>query len=202
MNVFTCRLAAKLLKGFTWHFPDEKKRIYLTFDDGPTESLTPWILHQLKRYNAKATFFCLGRQVEKFPDQFLAIQKAGHKIGNHSYSHPDGWGTSLKKYMNDIHLAAHFIHSDLFRPPHGRITPAQYHMLRNHYRIILWDILTHDYQRHRHPKRINRHIQRAVNGGSVLVFHDSQKAGKNLREVLPPTLEFLSNQGYEMASIS
>jgi peptidoglycan/xylan/chitin deacetylase (PgdA/CDA1 family) len=158
-------------------------------------------LEQLKQYNAKATFFCIGRNVEHFHDIYDEILEQGHSVGNHSYSHLKGFGSSNRTYFEDIELARNLIDSDLFRPPYGRIRPSQVNNIVNNYRIIMWDVLSNDYNRRAPGEQIVRNVNDHVRSGSIVVFHDSAKARKNLYYALPRVLENLANQGYELVSI-
>ena len=201
MGAYANRMLAKVFKNLLWHFSDQEKKLFLTFDDGPSEQITDWILDLLESFDAKATFFCLGKHVKAFPDSYASVLKAGHSVGNHTYSHLNGWKTVHKNYVNDIHLAAHFIDSGLFRPPYGKIKPVQMKWLRKFYRIIMWDILTHDYDRTRSPEYLFNRIRKHTRPGSILVFHDSIQAEKNLKIVLPKTLKYFSKLGYEFSAI-
>ena len=194
-------LCSKLSKNLLWHFSEDEKKIYLTFDDGPTEELTDWILQTLEDYNARATFFCLGRNAERFKDQYQKILKHGHAVGNHSFSHLKGWFTKNQKYYRDIEKTRKLINSNLFRPPHGRIKYSQIKYLKTAYKIVLWDVLSKDYNRNYKPKRIIQRVIRLSRSGSVIVFHDSKQAEKNLKQVLPRILEYYHNKGYIFSSI-
>ena len=183
-----------------WEIEDPKK-VFLTFDDGPTPEVTPWILEQLSNYNAKATFFCLGKNAEMHPDLFQAIVDAGHRIGNHTYSHQKGWGMGVENYVEDVDLANQYLHTDLVRPPYGRITPTQARILSERYHLIMWDVLSRDYSQIVSPRACLHNVTRHVRGGSIVVFHDSRKAFRNLRYALPRTLDYLQKQGLECATI-
>ena len=185
----------------TWDFHGDHQDVYLTFDDGPTPEVTPWVLDRLKEAGANATFFCLGRNVDKHPDLLKQILDAGHSIGNHSYSHLKGFRTSVKRYMDDIELASNLIDSKLFRPPYGRILPGQVKAVLEHYDLIMWDVLSIDYNSSLKGERVLKNVTRNVRPGSIIVFHDSEKASENLYYALPRTLEFLSENGYNMKAI-
>jgi len=190
------RILSKVSKNLLWNFREDEKKIYLTFDDGPTEDLTDWILQTLKGYNARATFFCLGKNAERFKDQYQKILDHGHTVGNHSFSHLNGWSTKNQKYFQDIKKAHKLINSNLFRPPHGRIKFSQINHLKKNYRIVLWDVLSKDYSPNYHPEKIIQRVIRHSRPGSVVVFHDSKQAEKNLKQVLPRILEYYHNKGY------
>jgi len=177
-------------------------RVFLTFDDGPTEKLTGWILDVLDTYGARATFFCLGRQVEQHPENYRAILDAGHAVGNHTYSHLNGWTTSNRKYFDDISRAGQLIDSRLFRPPYGRILPSQFFRLRKDYRIVFWDVLSRDYDVRQSSGKILNRLRKKVRPGSIVVFHDSLKAEANLKGVLPEFLKGLRLGGYEFHTLA
>ena len=194
-------LLTRALHRMTWDLSGEHRNVYLTFDDGPTPVVTPWVLDRLKETGAKATFFCLGRNVDKYPVIYRQILSAGHSVGNHSYSHLKGFRSSVKRYMDDIGLAANMIDSKLFRPPYGRIFPGQVKAVMQEYDIIMWDVLSIDYNSSLSGKRVLQNVTRNVKPGSIIVFHDSDKAAENLYYALPRTLEFLKQEGYAMLSI-
>jgi len=195
------RLAAKVCRQPVWHLGSEGRRLFLTFDDGPSPVLTPWVLDVLRSYDARASFFCLGRQVQQHPDLMKAILDAGHALGNHTYNHLDGWRTSFRRYLKDVHRAAQWIDSPLFRPPHGRLCLRQMHRLGQTYRIVLWDVLSRDYDSRLSPEFILSRLKRRVKPGSIVVFHDSPQAETNLRSVLPDFLDFCHTEGYQLQSI-
>jgi peptidoglycan-N-acetylglucosamine deacetylase len=196
------QLLTKLLPRLTWELNGEEKNVYLTFDDGPTPDVTPWVLDKLKKYDAKATFFALGRNVEHNPDIFNQILSEGHSVGNHTYSHLKGWGCSNSTYLEDIELANRLINSKLFRPPYGRIKPSQVTLLQKSYKIIMWSVLSIDYNRRLAGDTCVRNVMDNVRPGSIIVFHDSAKARKNLYHALPVVLERLREKGFGMKGIS
>lgn len=185
----------------TWDLSGEHRNVFLTFDDGPTPVVTPWVLDRLKEARARATFFCLGRNVDKYPELYRQILSAGHSVGNHSYSHLKGFRSSIRRYMDDINLASDMIDSKLFRPPYGRIFPGQVKAVLQQYDIIMWDVLSIDYNSGLSGQRVLQNVTRHVKPGSIIVFHDSDKAAGNLYYALPRTLEFLQAEGYNMLSI-
>lgn len=191
----------KLFPSLIWSFPDEEKNIYITFDDGPNPEVTPWVLQKLAEFNAKATFFCLGKNVEQYPEVYKMILDGGHAVGNHSYSHIRGWGVNVGNYVQDFDLAANFIKSNLVRPPYGRITPTQARILNERYKLIMWDILSRDYSRAITRRGCVRNVVKHLRPGAIIVFHDSLKAQHNLRYALPRVLETLRNEGYNCLPI-
>lgn len=196
----------KIFSSYVWHIPVTKKEIFLTFDDGPHPEITPWVLQELKKYYAKATFFCIGNNVAKYPQVYKEILEEGHAVGNHTYHHLNGWKTSTPDYVNDVAAANKIIVSNLFRPPYGRIKKEQAKRLNEAMRkenvhIIMWDVLSADFDKTFSATQCVRNVVRNVRKGSVIVFHDSEKAFSNLREVLPIVLESLYREGYESKKI-
>lgn len=183
-----------------WEIEDANG-IFLTFDDGPTPGITEWILAELDKYNAKATFFVLGKNVEMYPDLYKRIVDAGHKVGNHTYSHQKGWGMSLERYIEDVYFANDFIHTNLFRPPYGQITPSQTRTLAQRYKLIMWDIISRDYNRSLSPRNCLKNVSKYLAAGSIVVFHDSEKSFRNMRYALPRTLEKIREMGLECKAI-
>ena len=174
-----------------WLFPnvvwsiEDNEGIYLTFDDGPTPGVTEWILQTLERYDAKATFFVLGKNVELYPDLYQMILDRGHKIGNHTYSHQKGWGMPLDRYIEDVDLAGDMLHTELFRPPYARITRTQLRQIAQRYRVVMWNVLSRDYNRKLSPKACLRGTIKGLRGGDIISLHDSDKSFRNTSYVLP-----------------
>ena len=181
---------------------DSKDKVYLTFDDGPHDTATTFVLEELQKYNAKATFFCIGQNVMALPNVYEQIIKDGHKIGNHTHSHPNGWKMSTKKYLQNIKNAQHFIESNLFRPPYGRIRRRQAQEIKKlGFQIILWDVLSGDFDTHISPQKCWENIEQNIEPGSIVVFHDSSKAWERMEYALPRTLALCQEKGWEMASL-
>ena len=178
--------------------------VYLTFDDGPIPELTPWVLEQLDRFQAKATFFCIGDNRVRYPEILQDILKRGHTVGNHTQSHCNGKLTSAPEYLKQtqqFHQSTG-VHTKLFRPPYGRLTGAQARGLRRKgYRIVMWDLLSYDWQKELQATTIIKKLKRNLRPGSVIVFHDSLKAENNLRAVLPKILEHIDELGMLMVSL-
>ncbi len=181
--------------------PGSERAVYLTFDDGPTPGITEEVLQLLEQYKARATFFCLGRNVERHPEVFRKILDAGHSVGNHTYSHLRGWKTANEAYRNDVELAGRYIESNLFRPPYGQIKPSQIRELSRKYRIILWEVMSHDYETRIAKERSLRAVLRHSRPGSIIVFHDSLKAWPKLKYILPRVLEEFKGRGYAFKSL-
>jgi len=185
-----------------WNFPDDKTpTIYLTFDDGPVKGITDVVLGMLKKYNAKATFFCVGENVVKYPKLYNKIIKEGHSVANHTYNHLSGWKETKYKYYKNVLKAKNVIDSDLFRPPYGRISPQQIKSLRNRFRIVMWDVLSGDFDPELNPEDCANNVIKSTKQGSIIVFHDSLKAKKNILESLPIVLKHFSNKGFEFSKI-
>lgn len=185
-----------LLPSLTWRMPSAAHCVYLTFDDGPHPVTTPLVLDILEQFQAKATFFCLGSQVEAFPEIYQRVLQSGHAVGNHSYSHPDGWRTETDPYCDDVQRAAAAIHSPLFRPPYGRITPAKAKRLRSQYDIILWSRLSMDYNLSIPDEQVIRHCTEGLTAGDILVLHDHERAAERMPRVLPVILEKIKALGF------
>lgn len=186
----------------TWRMVTGKKELYLTFDDGPVPGPTEFVLDELSRASVKATFFCIGDNVRKHPEVFRRIVKDGHVIGNHTLNHVNGWKTSTEKYLSNVKAfdeplteAGYTQSTRLFRPPYGRITRKQINAL-NLYRIIMWDVLSQDYDHGLSPEQCLRRTLKACRPGSIIVFHDSYKSEKNMSYTLPRLIEFFSSKGY------
>jgi len=184
-----------------WDFTTAEKCVYLTFDDGPTKEYTHWILNQLERFNAKATFFCIGNNVETCPVEFQSIRNKGHAVGNHTYSHMNGWDYSLLSYLRDIKKCDDIFKSDLFRPPHGRMSNKQRAALTKDYKVIMWDVLSGDFDGSLSGEDCYEAVMDSITNGSIIVFHDSEKAAPRLKIALPLILEDLINQGYSFKVI-
>ncbi len=192
----------KLFSGLLWHVPEKQKKIYFTFDDGPAPGITNWVLDLLKKYNAKATFFCLGKNVQNNRELFEKIMNDGHGVGNHTFNHLKGWRTNNKAYFKDIDEANMLLNSKYFRPPYGKIKPTQVRVLKKKYKIVLWDVLSRDYDRGLDPQVCIKNVIKHAKPGSIVVFHDSYKAEKNLRAILPRLLDYFTSFDYKFCKLS
>ncbi len=205
--VKTPSVVKKMFPNYVWNRPTTEAVIYLTFDDGPTPEITNWTLNQLKKYHAKATFFCIGNNVEKHPEIFQDILNDGHTIGNHTHNHLKGWKTLTIDYLKNVTQAASIMESlgcktNLFRPPYGRIKPSQANQLiASGYHIIMWDVLTVDWDKTVSPEKCLINAIDNIEKGSIIVFHDSVKASKNMMEVLPKVLEYYAKKGFVFKSL-
>ena len=180
-----------------WQIPQKEKTVYLTFDDGPVPEVTPFVLELLEKHAIKATFFCVGDNVCKYPDLFKQMVKGGHQIGNHTFSHLQGFKCSTEQYMEDVEKADLVIQSRLFRPPHGQFRPSQLAQLKEKYEIVLWDVITRDYNCSLSGEYVANVVKKYARNGSIIVFHDSIKAEKNVRYALPRAIDFLMEEGYK-----
>ncbi len=196
MRIKPTNIIRSLFPGVIWEV-DDPTGLYLTFDDGPTPGVTEWILNTLDRYDAKATFFVLGKNVELYPDLYQMILDRGHKIGNHTYSHQKGWRMSLDRYIEDIDLAGDMLRTELFRPPYAQITPTQLRTILQRYRVVLWSVLSRDYNRSLSPKKCLRGTLKGLRGGDIISLHDSAKAFRNMSYVLPQLLRRAREMGLE-----
>lgn len=170
--------------------------LYLTFDDGPVPEVTPWVLEQLDKYNAKATFFCIGDNVKKHGDLYQVLLEKGHAVGNHTFTHLNGWKTSNSNYLEDVNQAKQVIATNMFRPPYGKIRPSMIKTLRKEFQIIMWDVLSYDFDKRLDGKACFEKVIHYAHKGSIIVFHDSIKANDRLRIALPEVLRYYSDKGF------
>lgn len=198
----------KLYPDRVWSMHNHSDSVYLTFDDGPIPEITPWVLHQLKVFNSKATFFCIGENIKKYPEIFNQIIHEGHRIGNHTFNHVNGWRTTASSYIENItkteRLSPEFnsYRPKLFRPPYGKLSSKQSKLLQKKgYSVIMWDILSADYDASTSEGKCLQNVLKNLTLGSIVVFHDSIKAEKNLKFVLPKVLEYLKSKGWKMKSL-
>lgn len=191
----------KVYPQLIWKIPTDKKEIYLTFDDGPIPDVTPWVLDELKKFKAKATFFCIGDNVWRNPKEFGKVLISGNSIGNHTFRHLDGWKSKTANYIQDVRQCAEFVPSKLFRPPYGRIKPSQIKCLKKDFKIIMWNVLSYDYKKNVNKDKCLKNILRTAKAGSIIVFHDSLKASDKLTYLLPRVLDHFSNKEFEFKAI-
>lgn len=190
--------------GCVWNMPSDNKTLYLSFDDGPHPTITPFVLNELKKYNAKATFFCIGDNVKKYPEVYKQLLTGGHAVGNHTMHHINGWKKTDDAYINDIKEASHYISSTLFRPPYGRIKKSQIKQLTtDNYKlsIIMWNILAGDWDAQLQPEKCYLRIQKKISNGDIVVFHDSEKAWDRMSYALPKLLKDFSDKGFTFSTI-
>ncbi|REH00182.1 polysaccharide deacetylase family protein [Flavobacterium aquicola] len=198
----------KIFSNFTWDIPNVENKIYLTFDDGPTPDITEWVLEELKKYQAKATFFCIGKNIKNNPDLFKKIISEGHVVGNHTFNHLNGWKTNSEDYLKNTSLCQAEINNlnltgnKLFRPPYGKTKTSQSKKLRKlGYKIIMWDVLSADFDQTITPEKCLENVLQNVVPGSIIIFHDSVKAYKNLKYALPQSLQILKERGFTFDTI-
>lgn len=185
-----------------WRISKQESRVvYLTFDDGPIPEVTPWVLDVLDHYGIKATFFLVGDNVRRHPELLDEIKRRGHSYGNHTMHHLQGMKVHSRRYLRDITEANELICSPLFRPPHGLIRWSQAKAIKERYNLVMYDLVTRDYSRKLGPEQVLNNIKRYTRNGSIIVFHDSLKAERNLRAVLPAAIEWLKQQGYTFLPI-
>ena len=216
----TNTLIKKIFSNYIWDLPNNENKIYLTFDDGPTPEITEWTLNQLNNYNAKATFFCIGDNIRKYPEIFKQIIENNHAIGNHTFNHLNGFRTSNKIYLKNVELCFNECsalsiqysekddcqlnteHCQLFRPPYGKIKPSQSKKLRKSgYKIIMWDVLSEDFDASISKEKCLKNVINNLHSGNIIVFHDSIKAFPHLEYVLPKVLELGSKKGFVFEKI-
>lgn len=213
-----------LFPNFIWNIDTNNKELYLTFDDGPTPEVTDWVLSLLKQYNAKASFFCIGNNIEKYPEIFQHIITEGHSVGNHTFNHLKGWKHTTEDYLIDVEKTQHLLNyksqnsnskfqnseiknrkspiANLFRPPYGKFKSAQSKALQNlGYEIVLWDVLSYDWDVSVSEENCLKNVISAAKEGSIVVFHDSVKASRNLKYALPKVMEYYSKKGYVFKSL-
>ncbi|MCF8235252.1 MAG: polysaccharide deacetylase family protein [Bacteroidales bacterium] len=189
-------LTRVLYPGLIWKIPNDENKLFLTLDDGPVPGLTPWVLDVLDRFQVKATFFCVGENVKKFPDLYSEIKNRGHQTGNHSYNHLNGWKTDLKSYILNVEKGNDRIQSALFRPPYGRIKRSQIRSLKQQYKIVMWSLLAGDFDEKNSPEQCVTNIVRNAKSGDILLFHDSEKAKERIMVALPRSIEKLLDKGF------
>jgi peptidoglycan-N-acetylglucosamine deacetylase len=193
--VKTPRVVQNLFDGLHWKINTNEPKVYITFDDGPIPELTPWVLDTLDQYNAKATFFCVGENVIKNPILYKEVIKRGHSVGNHTYNHLNSWKTDHYSYIKNVMKCKQVIDSRLFRPPYGKLKPLQSNFLRKRFRVIMWDVLSGDFDQDITPEQCLENVVNNLDIGSIIVFHDNLKAEKNLKYALPKTLEYIYRNG-------
>lgn len=181
-----------------WRMDRHKKAVYLTFDDGPIPAATPFILDTLERFGARATFFMVGDNAQKYPHLVREVRSRGHRIGNHTFHHLGGLKWKYEEYLQDVYLANELLHTDLFRPPHGWMRVSQYHRLRKEgFKVVMWDVVTRDYSCYLSADDVVQNVKRYTRPGSIITFHDSLKSIDKLKGALPRALQWLCEQGYE-----
>jgi peptidoglycan/xylan/chitin deacetylase (PgdA/CDA1 family) len=189
-------LLRKMYPSLLWKIPGRENRIFLTFDDGPIPEVTPWVLDTLDEFNARATFFCIGENVSRHPHIYEDILRRGHRTGNHTQKHLNGWKVKNKQYFEDIAACSGYVDSELFRPPYGKIKPSQIRHLKKKYQLVMWDVLSMDFDMNRIPSQCTNAVIREAGPGSIIVFHDSLKAAPRLKVSLPAVLKYFQEKNY------
>lgn len=191
-----------------WEMPKGEKKIYITFDDGPHPTITPKVLEILKDFNAKATFFCVGNNVNKYKETFKMIINDGHSIGNHTYNHEKGWNTNNKDYIDSVNATRKLMESlasntdvALLRPPHGRITFSQIRKLKKDYRLVAWSVISYDWDKSLTTEECFNNVTKYSDDGSIIVFHDSEKAVNNMLPTLTKVLRYYSDKGFSFEKL-
>lgn len=200
--VKTPKFIQNLFPNYTWNVPSSSPTIHLTFDDGPIAKVTPWVLELLKKYDAKATFFCVGANVEKNPAIFEQVIADGHTIGSHTMNHLNGWNTDNIPYFHNVRRGASMVKSELYRPPYGKMKPSQAQFIQRHYQVVMWDVLSGDFDPKISSEQCYRNVVNHAKPGSIVVLHDSLKAKEKLEFVLPRILEYFSGLGYQFKNLS
>jgi peptidoglycan/xylan/chitin deacetylase (PgdA/CDA1 family) len=200
--VKTPDLLKPLAGDLLWNESRDQRVVYLTFDDGPTESITFEIIDILKEYGAPATFFCIGGNVIRFPKAYKALIDAGHKTANHTWNHMNGWEFSDYSYLKNVLECSAVVDSNLFRPPYGRISRSQAQALKKRYKIVMWDVLSADWRSDVSPEKCLSNVVDNTRSGSIVVFHDSEKAYKNMIYALPRSLNKLKEEGYSFSTLA
>ena len=211
MWVKTNRFVKWIFRKYIWDIKNSENKIYLTFDDGPIPEVTEWVLETLKQHEVKATFFCIGDNIKKHPAIFQKVIESGHSIGNHTFNHLKGWNSRKEEYIKNTLLCEEAINektknvnlkTKIFRPPYGKIKPSQSKILRKMgYKIIMWDVLSVDYDKEISPEQCLENIIKNTVPGSIIACHDSLKAFKNLEYALPKAIEYLKNKGFVFETI-
>ena len=194
--ITTPKILRMLYPSFLWEMPKGEKKLYITFDDGPHPTITPQVLEILKKFNAKATFFCIGNNVNKYKETFELVKKEGHAVGSHTFNHERGWKTKTKDYVNSVIEANALIQSPLFRPPHGRIKFSQIRNLKKDFQIVAWTVISYDWDKSLSPDDCYNNVIKNAGDGSIIVFHDSEKAVNNMIPALTKVLEYYTDKGF------
>lgn len=190
-----------LYPGMSWHRSRDKRIIYLTFDDGPIPDVTPHVLKILKSYEVNATFFCVGENVARYPELYHELKVQGHRTGNHTHNHLKGWETPTTKYLENVAECNELVASPLFRPPYGKLTNKQYRLLKREYEVVMWDVITYDFDSSLSPQKCLEETIRRTKNGSIVVFHDNIKAEANLLYTLPRAIEQWKKRGYTFETL-
>jgi peptidoglycan/xylan/chitin deacetylase (PgdA/CDA1 family) len=195
--VKTPKLIQKVFPNFIWKIATRENAIFLSFDDGPDPEITPWVLKQLRCFHAKATFFCVGENILKYPEVLSKVLSEGHSVGSHTFNHMNAWNTEMITYLKNVRKAAHLVPTKLFRPPYGRLLPRQVQFLRRHYQIVMWDVLSGDFDESISPAECFENVKGNAGPGSIVAFHDNLKSWERLKYVLPEVLHYFTEKGFK-----
>ena len=201
MFVKTPKIIQWLFPSLVWKMSEEKKQLWLTFDDGPHPEVTPWLLDVLEHHKIHATFFLEGQCIQQYPELYQCIVAKGHVVGNHTFSHKNGWLSSTKKYLEDVEQCQQLMpNNTLFRPPYGKISYKQIGELKKKYKLILWDVISWDFLQNTNPKRVQENILKNTKEGSIIVLHNNQKSYTNLQSILGETIQILKEKGFTFST--
>jgi len=194
-------LLKKVFPSLLWKVNTKEKELYLTFDDGPHPQITTWVLDVLDQFKAKATFFCVGKNVQKFPEVYREILRRGHAVGNHTQNHLNGWKTPTQEYVENTEMCAKVVDSKLFRPPYGKIKTTQIKRLKKDYKIVMWSVISGDFDKKLVPEECLNIVIQNADYGNIIVFHDSEKAEANMRYALPKVLNHFTQIGWKFKAL-
>lgn len=202
MRLFTTPFILRMFyPSLLWKMPEGEKKLYITFDDGPHHSITPKVLEILRRYNAKATFFCVGNNVQKNMDVVKMIKDDGHSLGGHAFNHEKGWNTKTDDYVASVEKTNALLDTTLFRPPHGRISFSQVRKLKDRYRLVAWTVISYDWDKTLSPDDCYENVIKRAGDGSIVVFHDSEKAVNNMLPALTKVLDYYKDKGFSFEKL-
>lgn len=202
MRLFTTPFILRMFyPSLLWKMPEGEKKLYITFDDGPHHSITPKVLEILRRYNAKATFFCVGNNVQKNMDVVKMIKDDGHSLGGHAFNHEKGWNTKTDDYVASVEKTNVLLDTTLFRPPHGRISFSQVRKLKDRYRLVAWTVISYDWDKTLSPDDCYENVIKRAGDGSIVVFHDSEKAVNNMLPALTKVLDYYKDKGFSFEKL-
>lgn len=197
----TTSIIKQFYRDYVWSIDTKQKELFLTFDDGPHPEVTPFVLDTLAEFGAKATFFCIGKNIEAHPHVFQRILQEGHAVGNHTYDHLNGWETGNMQYWRNVLQTDRLMSANLFRPPYGKIRRSQAKALKSRYHLVMWDVLTWDFQQDISQEQVLSNAINHAEQGSIIVFHDSEKAANNMKYALPRVLSHFTEKGYTFPAI-
>ena len=195
-------LLKPLAKDLVWNVETKRREVFITFDDGPHPDITPWVLDQLDKYDAKGTFFCVGDNISKYREIFDLIIERGHSVGNHTMNHLNGWKTEVDEYVLNVDACQKHHDFTMLRPPYGKISKGQVGALKDRFSLVMWDVLSADFDQSIDGEKCTQNVLKNVHPGAIIVFHDSEKAESNLRYALPKVLESLTNERYAFTALT